>query len=176
MRGIRQKKILNISYLKASIWCMLREKSSRITWQYECIIKYLSIHGHIMLYKKWDWQLLSWNAQQHNFNSAICCRMKKRKPLKSVFWQDEYGWEGVGVRGVSLFLLRITALSPQCWFANSSPLVIHKERSVSALKTNRCVIHTEIRALRLLKRGDGIGHALTSVCFQGVSQVSPLSI
>ena len=37
-------------------------------------------HGHIMLYKKWDWQLVSWNAQQHNFNSAICHRMKKANP------------------------------------------------------------------------------------------------
>ena len=40
----------------------LREKSSRITRRYERIIKYISIHGHIMLYKKWDWQLLSRRA------------------------------------------------------------------------------------------------------------------
>ena len=65
-----RKKIFNTSYLKVSIWCILREKSSRITRLYECIIKYLSIHGHIMLYNTWDWQLLSWSA---GYTVWWCC-------------------------------------------------------------------------------------------------------
>ena len=37
------KKILNISCLKAWIWCILREKSSKITRQYECIINMVTL-------------------------------------------------------------------------------------------------------------------------------------
>lgn len=52
------------------------------------------------------------------------------------------------------FSHRDTTLSPQQWFTNSAPLVVHTEWSNSTMKMNHCVIHP-LPLLRHSHKGGG---------------------
>ena len=51
----------------------------KIKQNYKTVWIYNKVSIVTLRYKK-DWQLLSWNAQQQNFNSSSCRRMKKTSP------------------------------------------------------------------------------------------------
>ena len=72
---------LNISYLKASIWCILRETSSTITRHYECMIKYLYMVTLCYIRNETD----NFCLDMRNSTTLIA-----QFAAKSVFWQDQH--------------------------------------------------------------------------------------
>ena len=100
----------------------------------------------------------AWTAQTHHQQGSNEHGHWQQK------WYGKYEWLIIDFRRTKGD--HLPALSLLRWFANSPPMVIHTECSISALKDKKLV-------LRLLKRCDGTLIKRMLVCFQGVSPVSP---